>query len=226
MSGPCVYCLHTGDWDRLRSRLEYLGPSVDYVAIGIDLHMEHPEESLRMVKEMGLRAYAHFLYYDIEEVVSQAAIGLVQLGFDALDLHAQCGSDTIGRTCEVVRQEAARQGRERPLVIACALLPSQLDLPWRSTEATREEAAEFAKQQAAETLGAGVDGILAPSEVAEAVSAVVPEGKFGMLYASRIAAEVRVPGWGIFYDWHLDDEAFWATDEGIELIRSRRCGHG
>lgn len=219
MTSPSIYCLHLEDWDHLDERIGALHSAVDYVAVGMDLHMEHPRESLERIRCRGLRAYAHFLYYDIEEVVVQAARGLVDLGYDAFDVHAFCGAATISRTCAVAGEQAEQAGRVAPVVIGCALLPSQLDLPWRADQNSGDPE-ELTSRLAEGAVSAGADGVLVPHQVADRVAAVVPSDKLLIAYANPSQTSLPVQGRGQFYDWHLD--TLWATPEGIGLVQSRR----
>lgn len=222
-ASPSVYCLHADDLPKLDQRLSIVGPLIDYVGIGVDLYIEQPG-SVGVVNAKGLKCYAHFLYYDVREVVSQAACRLVHAGFAALDLHSLCGRETISATREAVQAEARALGREAPLVIACTLLPTQMDLPWAPQESTLDDARGFALKRAEDSLDAGADGVLMPYEVADKVLPTIPEGKVALVYANPEEQDKQVSDQGTFYDWHLHE--FWAQEEGISVIRSRRPGYG
>jgi len=215
VQGPSVYCLHGADQERLSARIDELREHVDFFAIGMDLHMERPD-TVEDLRDRGLRAYAHFLYYDIREVVVNAAVGLAEHGYAAFDMHALCGIETMKAVCNEVRER-----RSEVLTFACALLPNQVDLPWWPHKATPDEAGEFAAEKARQAVSAGVDGILTPHKVAGHVAREVPEGKSLLVYADSASVNDGWPTeWGPFYDWHVDD--IWEQDEGIRLIQARR----
>jgi len=214
VNAPSIYCLHVDDRDRLRGRLDQLRDHVDLFAVGMDLHMEQPD-TVAIIRDQGLRAYAHFLYYDIQEVVLQATLSLIERGYSALDIHALCGYETIEATCRAIRGKSADV-----LTVACALLPSQIKLPWWPRPATLAEAEGFAAEKAAEALAAGVNGVLSPREVAGSVANVVPQDKSLLVYADPESLGGWPADWGPFYDWHADRT--WEQDEGIRLIQSRR----
>ncbi len=215
MQGPSVYCFHSADQERLSARIDELREHVDFFAIGMDLHMEKPD-TVATLCDQGLSAYAHFLYYDIREVVVNAVAGLAEHGYAAFDMHALCGIETMEAVCNEVRGQ-----RPEVLAFACALLPSQIKLPWWPHDATLEEAGQFAAEKARQALSAGVDGILTPHEVAGYVAGEVPEGKSLLVYAAPRAVNDGWPTeWGPFYDWHADE--IWEQDEGIGLIQARR----
>lgn len=215
MQGPSVYCLHGADQERLLARIDEVREHVDFFAIGMDLHMEEPD-TVAFLRDRGLRAYAHFLYYDIREVVVNAAVGLAEHGYAAFDMHALCGIETMQAVCN----EVHARGLE-VLTFACALLPNQIDLPWWPHAATLDEAGNFAAEKARQAWSAGVDGILTARQVAGHVARGVPAGKSLLVYADRASINEGWPTeWGPFYDWHADD--IWEQNEGIGVIQARR----
>lgn len=216
-SNPFVYCFHAGDQERMAEALTALKGAVDVAAVGVDLFFERGHEALGAVREAGLPAYAHLLYYDVAEMVANGARALAEAGWDMLDTHAFMGEPAIARVCEEV-QKAGR--RLAPTVIACTMLPTQLDMPWAARggeQAARTLSCELARN----ALRAGVTGVLVPPGFAADVAPLMPEGGILLEYAQRyLPLEGR--DWGLFFDPHLDP--FWGTEAGWERIR--RLGGG
>jgi orotidine-5'-phosphate decarboxylase len=215
-----IYCLHSDDWPRLTEVLDNLREVVDYIAVGVDLHLEHPEV-LEMIHAAGLRSYAHFLYYDIKEVVTQAISILFERGYDVVDVHAFCGSDVIQNVKQLTDNTTTQRG-ERPQIVACALLPSQLGLPWQPEQATLSEAANFTTEHARTALEADIDGVLIPHEIMPQVSAQLLSADRLISYANPGDSSLEISS-SLFYDWHVDEDGFWATQEGVALIQARRA---
>ena len=113
--------------DRALALFEELRDIVGMFKIGSQLFTAGGPDIVREIVAKGGRIFLDLKFHDIPNTVAAAGVEAARLGVSIFNVHASGGLEMMKRTADAVVETAAREGFERPKVIAVTLLTSMDD---------------------------------------------------------------------------------------------------
>jgi orotidine-5'-phosphate decarboxylase len=92
--------------------------------VGLQLYTAEGPQLLTKIKSMGKKVLLDLKLHDIPNTVSAAVRSGTRHGIDMMTLHASGGQEMMARASEAAAQEAEKQGRMKPLLLAVTILTS------------------------------------------------------------------------------------------------------
>ncbi|HBT47293.1 MAG TPA: orotidine-5'-phosphate decarboxylase [Peptococcaceae bacterium] len=164
-----IVALDVADLGAAEKLAAMLAPYVGMFKVGLELYTAAGPEAVRRIKERGGRVFADLKFHDIPNTVAGAVRALVRHGVDMLNVHAAGGRRMLQAAAEAVKEEAHRQGRPAPLLIAVTVLTSLDEAALREelgVGRSPEEQVVFWSLLAQEC---GLDGVVASPQELEAL---------------------------------------------------------
>ncbi len=179
MSGfknPLIIALDVDTAEEAVDLADRLGPHAGGFKVGMQLYYGAGPEVVRRLREKKTPVFVDLKLHDIPNTVSGAVRALTRLGASILNVHAAGGREMMRAAADAARDEAARCGISRPLVVAVTVLTSidekvfhdELGMPG----SIRDRVAAWARLAGE----AGLDGVVAsPREIAAVREACGPD---------------------------------------------------
>ncbi len=139
-------------------------PEVKYYKVGLELYLASRGEAVQNLKKLGKKVFLDLKFHDIPNTVAQACCQAVDQGADILNVHALGGKEMMAKSASAVQEQALKQKREKPLLIAVTLLTSmnEDDLQGVGLSGVEQSVGRLAHL----TKEAGLDGVVAsPREI-------------------------------------------------------------
>lgn len=139
-------------------------PEVQYYKVGLELYLASRGEAVKNLKKLGKKVFLDLKFHDISNTVAQACCQAVEQGADILNVHALGGKEMMAKSATAVQEQALKQKRNKPLLIAVTLLTSmnEDDLQGVGLSGVNESVGRLAYL----TKEAGLDGVVAsPREI-------------------------------------------------------------
>jgi orotidine-5'-phosphate decarboxylase len=127
MSGfknPLIIALDVDTTSEAVKLADRLGPYAGGFKVGMQLFYGAGPEAVRRLREKKVPVFVDLKLHDIPNTVSGAARALTRLGASILNVHAAGGREMMRAAADAVRDEAAKCGLSRPLVVAVTVLTS------------------------------------------------------------------------------------------------------
>ena len=115
-----------------RELVALLRNEVGMFKVGSQLFTAAGPEFVREIVKSGLRVFLDLKFHDIPNTVAAAAVEATRLGVTLFNVHAAGGAEMMQRTAEAVTDVAAREGLQRPSVIAVTVFTSSDEATLRS----------------------------------------------------------------------------------------------
>lgn len=161
-----IVALDFSSMGEVEQLVEYLGGSVNYYKVGMELYFSVGNQVLHYLQQQNKRVFLDLKLHDIPNTVARSVKSLTGLGAAMLNVHAFGGPAMLKAAAEAVAGEAERLQMEKPKLIAVTVLTSMDQTEWSSLGQTAELAGQvvnFARLAQA----AGIDGVVAsPQEAA------------------------------------------------------------
>lgn len=159
----------------IRTLVAKLGGSVSYYKVGMELFYAVGGKAVTWLRREGKHVFLDLKLHDIPNTVAGGLCSLMHLGADMLNVHASGGLTMMKTAADRLHKEAAEAGIPCPKLIAITVLTSISSAEWQGVGQTRvlEESVLRLTRLAKE---AGLDGVVASPQEAEAIRAACGEG--------------------------------------------------
>ena len=132
------------------------------VKIGSALFTAEGPEAVRAMRALGFRVFLDLKFHDIPSTVEKSCRAAIRHGIWMLTIHASAQPEMLSAAAAGVRDEAQRQGVEKPLVVGVTVLTSVASGNQATLTRRVVELAEQAKR-------CGLDGVVASANEAAAI---------------------------------------------------------
>lgn len=164
-----IIALDVADLKAAEDLVTRLAPHVGMFKVGLELYTAVGPAAIQLIKERGGRVFADLKLHDIPNTVSRAARALVRHGVDMLNVHAAGGRKMLQATAEAVKEEAYKQGRKPPLLIAVTVLTSLDATSLKHEVGIERDLEEQVVHWAELAQECGLDGVVASPQELEAI---------------------------------------------------------
>lgn len=146
--------------------LEQLKAHVKIFKVGIRLFTAEGPKVVEVIKAQGGKVFLDLKLHDIPSVVASTAKEGVRLGAFMLTLHASGGREMMEHAAKAVREEAAKRGVEKPILLGVTVLTSLDESHLRELAGTPRTLQEQVLTLAKLAQASGLDGVIAsPFEI-------------------------------------------------------------
>ncbi len=142
-----------------------LYPQVKVFKIGMQLFTAYGPEAVRAIRKLGAEVFLDLKFHDIPNTVAQAVRQAVRLKVKMLTVHACGGKEMLQAASAAARDEAARTGVKKPLIVGVTVLTSQKATPGQVIKLARRG------------IENGLDGIVCSAREAKVLRKKIP-GEF------------------------------------------------
>ncbi len=166
-----IVAIDVHSMDKVQQLVETLGDSVNYYKVGMELFYSVGSQVITYLRAQGKDVFLDLKLHDIPNTVGQGLATLTGLGVSMLNVHASGGPAMMKAGAEAVRKKADEMGIERPKLIAVTVLTSINSAEWSALgydlDLSKQvvHLAKLAQQ-------AGLDGVVASPQEAEAIRAI------------------------------------------------------
>ncbi len=146
--------------------VEELGDSVGAYKIGMQLYNACGPEILQAVYARNGQVFLDLKFHDIPNTVASASRTVAKLGVFMFNLHASGGYTMMAEAAKALKEEAAKLGVEKPLLIAVTVLTSMGQEELKNEVGVEREIGAQVVALAKLAKEAGLDGVVAsPLEI-------------------------------------------------------------
>ena len=175
-----IVALDVDTAQQARELVSSLRDLVGMFKIGSQLFTAAGPEIVREIIRSGSKLFLDLKFHDIPNTVRAAGIEATRLGVSIFNVHALGGNEMMQRTAEAVTEVAAKEGIERPLVIAVTILTSTgtKELAQVGIDSDPESSVVHLSLLADSS---GMDGVVASPHEIKAVRAAVARPDFTII---------------------------------------------
>ncbi len=148
--------------------VEELSGAVGSFKIGMQLFTSAGPDLVRELSAAGHRVFLDLKYHDIPNTVANAAVAATRLGIWMMNVHALGGREMMSRTADAVNDVCAKEGHNRPILIAVTLLTSS-DAAVLAELGIGGSEEEAVMRMARLTAASGFDGVVASAREVAAI---------------------------------------------------------
>lgn len=161
-----IVALDVDNAQQARELVNSLRDTVGMFKVGSQLFTAEGPAIVREIVQSGSKVFLDLKFHDIPNTVRSAGVEATRLGVSIFNVHALGGREMMQRTADAISQVAAKEGIERPLVIAVTILTSA-DSEQLAEIGMNSNPAEQVIRLASLAESAGMDGVVAsPQEIA------------------------------------------------------------
>lgn len=169
-----IVALDVPNMNQVRNLVEKLGDSVSYYKVGMELYYSTGREVIAYLRSLNKDVFLDLKLHDIPNTVAQSLGVLTELGASMLNIHASGGLAMMKAASQAVANKAAQLEVSQPALIAVTVLTSIDAADWanlRHDMSIKEHVVHLAKL----AQSAGIDGVVASPQEAEAIRAACGE---------------------------------------------------
>ncbi|MGE5381631.1 MAG: orotidine-5'-phosphate decarboxylase [Methylocystaceae bacterium] len=162
--------------DRALDLARQLKDEVGVFKIGMQLFNSEGPSLIQEIAALGRPVFVDLKFHDIPNTVAAAGRVMTRLGASIFNVHAAGGREMMSQVRKAVDEEAARLGRQRPLILAVTVLTSIDQQAVNNDLQVNLPVADLVVKWAIMAKEAGMDGVVAsPQEITAIRTACGPE---------------------------------------------------
>ena len=167
MSNPLIVALDVPTEEAALDLADQLTGKVGAFKIGLELFTKCGPDIVRKVRERGINVFLDLKFHDIPNTVANAVRSAVDLDVQMLTIHTCGGLDMMRAAEEAAQDQAAKRGREAPLVLGVTVLTS-MDTDDLNRVGVEHDVGRQVERLAALANEAGLRGLVcSPLEIAQ-----------------------------------------------------------
>jgi orotidine-5'-phosphate decarboxylase len=140
------------------SLLERLGPTAEFVKVGLQLFTAEGPDVVRAMRDRGCRVFLDIKLHDIPNTVAHAVRSAASLGVDLLTVHASGGAAMLRAAREAAGERGGEGIRLLGVTVLTSLSAEEVAEAWGRDRISAEVEVERLARLAE---GAGMDGVVA-----------------------------------------------------------------
>lgn len=160
-----------------RQLVALLRNEVGMFKVGSQLFTAAGPDFVREILKSGVPVFLDLKFHDIPNTVAAAAVEATRLGVTLLNVHAAGGPEMMQRTADAVTDVAAKEGLQRPSVIAVTVLTSSDEATLHSTGIDNSPV-EQVTRLALLAAQSGMDGLVASPQEVPAIRTAIKRRDF------------------------------------------------
>lgn len=145
----------------------------------VGAHLFAGGEGKRIIDEIhraGSKVFLDLKYHDIPNTVANSARVATRMGVHMFNVHSLGGSAMMKMAADAVRDEAAKRGIPKPIILAITILTSMTQEDLKRDLLVSETLDAYAVHLASSAQGAGLDGVVcSPHEIRSIKQACGPD---------------------------------------------------
>lgn len=166
LSDKIIVALDVPTREEALAIVEELGAQVGAYKIGMQLYNACGPEILKAVEARNGKVFLDLKFHDIPNTVASAARVAANLDVFMFNVHASGGSAMMKAAVTALTEEAAKNGKKRPLLIAVTVLTSMSEEELQDEVGVNRSMEEQVASLARLTKDSGLDGVVAsPREI-------------------------------------------------------------
>lgn len=166
LSDKIIVALDVPTREEALAIVEELGAQVGAYKIGMQLYNACGPEILKAVEARNGKVFMDLKFHDIPNTVASAARVAANLDVFMFNVHASGGSAMMKAAVTALTEEAAKNGKKRPLLIAVTVLTSMSEEELQDEVGVNRSMEEQVASLARLTKESGLDGVVAsPREI-------------------------------------------------------------
>ncbi|PIR37763.1 MAG: orotidine-5'-phosphate decarboxylase [Alphaproteobacteria bacterium CG11_big_fil_rev_8_21_14_0_20_39_49] len=165
MTNIIICAIDTKDIKQAKELALAVKDSVAMVKCGLEFFTAHGAEGIKEVASTGIDIFLDLKFHDIPNTVAEAVKSAVSLDVSIITIHALGGKAMMQAASYAAKEEAAKLGKQKPLIVGVTVLTSMDDneLNGIGIDRTAFEQVEILAKLAKES---GLDGIVcSPHEI-------------------------------------------------------------
>lgn len=170
-----ILALDVDTIEQARELVAELKDYVGYFKVGLQLFTACGYEAVRMIHDLGAKAFVDLKFHDIPNTVAHASANLVKNDVDFFDLHIKGGSKMLSTTCRYCREVAKKCEKQIPTILGVTLLSSFGQKTLNQELNVNMNIDEYVSRLAKVALDAKLDGVVASASEAGAIRRVCGE---------------------------------------------------
>jgi orotidine-5'-phosphate decarboxylase len=168
-----IAALDVEERERALALVRELAPAISWFKIGSRLFTAEGPAIVEEARTLGASVFLDLKFHDIPQTVAGSVRAASALGVSMMTIHASGGVEMMRAAARAAAEESARLGVPRPLVVGVTMLTSLSAEDLARLFGTAGSARDQVLRLAALAGEAGIDGIVASVEEAQAVKSML-----------------------------------------------------
>lgn len=174
-SKVCLALDNLGSLEDLSQRVEELSPVAGMFKVGKELFTKFGPEAIKIVQSYGADVFFDSKFYDIPNMVKEAAKAATQLGAAMFNVHCSGGLEMLKAAVEGAKEASQRYNLTMPKIIGVTILTSINQEIMNQELGLAGEVGEQVLRLARLAFQAGLDGIVCSAEDLERLKGEFPD---------------------------------------------------
>lgn len=164
-----IVALDKPDKNQVHQLIQNLGDEVLWYKVGMELYYNQGNSLVEEILAVQKKVFLDLKFHDIPNTVEQASRAATRLGISMFNVHVAGGMQMMRQAKEGSLEEAAKKGLEPPMVLGMTILTSLSQDVFNHEVGFAGTIRHKVLQWAEMAQKAGLDGVVASAQEAEAI---------------------------------------------------------